>query len=68
MDVYLTHEELVSNRRSDMEARDCYKKAVKTRTQINTAQKRKNREYKTVLCKRTSDYKEKANDGNPKCD
>jgi len=40
MDVYLTHEELVLNRRSVTEARDCYKKAVKTRTEIKIPPKR----------------------------
>ena len=40
MDVYLTHEELVLNRRSVTEARDCYKKAVKTSTEIKIPPKR----------------------------
>lgn len=64
MDVYLTQEELVLNRKSFTEDRGGYKKPVKTRTEIKST----NREYKTVLCKRTTDYKEKPNDRNPKCD
>ena len=69
MDIYLTLEELGLNRKSVTEDRGDFKKPVKNQDgDKDAAQKSTNREYKTVLCKRTSDYKEKADDGNPKCD
>ena len=69
MDVSLRHEELVLDRRPVTEPRLSYEKPVKTRTEIKIPLKREEIENtKKVLCKRRSDCKEKAGDGNPKCD
>ena len=69
MDVSLTHEELVLKRKPVMEARRSYEKPVKTRTEIKIPLKREEIESKkTIPCKRGSDCKEKAREGNPKCD
>ena len=69
MDVSLTHEELVLKRNPVAESRHTTEKPVETRTEIKIPLKKEEIErYKTVLCKRGCDCKEKPCDGNPnKC-
>ena len=64
MDVALTHE-VVLNRKPVTKPTRSYKKPVKSRTEIKIPLKREEIDrYKTVLCKRRSDCKEKTSDGN----